>query len=110
MRWKPLLLVALLAGTTVPAEAQTEHGAFVMTLGKDTVAIDQYARTPRFLDGALLLRSPVTRVATYKARLREDGTIERLESRWWTPTPDAGPPQPPDAVATFLGDSGVAPS
>jgi hypothetical protein len=105
MRWKPLLLVALLAGTTVPAEAQTEHGAFVMTLGKDTVAIDQYARTARFLDGALLVRSPVTRVVTYKARLREDGTIERLESRWWTPTPDAGPPQPPDAVATFFSDS-----
>ena len=105
MRWKPLLLVALLAGTTAPAEAQTEHGAFVMTLGKDTVAIDQYARTARFLDGALLVRSPVTRVVTYKARLREDGTIERLESRWWTPTPDAGPPQPPDAVATFFGDS-----
>ena len=62
MRWKPFLLVALLAGTTVPAEAQTEHGAFVMTLGKDTVAIDQYARTARFLDGALLVRSPVTRM------------------------------------------------
>ncbi len=105
MRWKPLLLVALLAGTTVPAEAQIEHGAFVMTLGKDTVAIDQYARTARFLDGVLLLRIPVTRVATYKARLRKDGTIERLESRWWTPTPDAGPPQPADVVATFFGDS-----
>ncbi len=105
MRWKPLLLVALLAGTTVPVEAQTEHGAFVMTLGKDTVAIDQYARTARFLDGVLLLRIPVTRVATYKARLRQDGTIERLESRWWTPTPDAGPPQPADVVATFFGDS-----
>jgi hypothetical protein len=105
MRRKSLLLIALFTGAASPVAAQTEHGAFVMTLGKDTVAIDQYARTPRFLDGALLLRSPVTRVATYKARLREDGTIERLESRWWTPTPDAGPPQPPDAVATFLGDS-----
>ena len=105
MRWKSILLVALFVGATVPANAQTEHGAFVMTLGKDTVAIDQYARTARFLDGVLLLRSPVTRVVTYKARLREDGTIERLESRWWTPTPDAGPPQPPDVVATFFGDS-----
>ena len=105
MRWTSLLLVALSAGTAIPTAAQTEHGAFIMTLGKDTVAIDQYARTPRFIDGALLVRSPVTRVATYRARLREDGTIERLENRWWTPTPDAGPPQPADVVATFFGDS-----
>lgn len=105
MRWTSLLPVALLTGIAVPMAAQTEHGAFVMTLGKDTVAIDQYARTPRFIDGALLLRIPVTRVATYRALLREDGTIERLESRWWTPAPDAGPPQPADVVATFFGDS-----
>ena len=36
-----------------------------------------HVRTPRFLDGALLVRSPVTRVVTYKALLREDGTLER---------------------------------
>ena len=105
MRWKSLLFVAVLSGTGGTVAAQTEHGAFVITLGRDTVAIDQYARTARFLDGALLIRSPVTRVATYKASLREDGTIERLESRWWTPVPDAGPPQPADVVATFFGDS-----
>ncbi len=105
MCWKPLLLGALFSGIAGPIAAQTEHGAFIMTLGKDTVAIDQYARTPRFIDGALLVRSPVTRVATYRASLREDGTIERLESRWWTPAPDAGPPQPADVVATFFGDS-----
>lgn len=105
MRLLPLLLFAPLVGTAGEAQAQSEHGAFVTTLGQDTVAIDQYVRTPRFLDGALLLRSPVTRVATYKALLRTDGTIERMETRWWTPAPDAGPPQPPDMVATFMGDS-----
>ncbi len=105
MRWLSLLVIAPLAGSVGPAQAQSEHGAFVTTLGRDTVAIDQYVRTPRFLDGALLIRSPVTRVVTYKALLREDGTIERFESRWWTPSPDAGPPQPPDVVATFMGDS-----
>lgn len=105
MRWMPLLVFASIAGAASPIAAQTEHGAFIMTLGKDTVAIDQYARTPRSLDGVLLLRSPVTRVATYRAHLREDGTIERLENRWWTPAPDAGPPQPPDVVAKFVGDS-----
>lgn len=105
MRRIPSLIVAVLVATPSPGRAQTEHSAFVMTLGKDTVAIDQYARTPRFLDGALLIRSPVTRVASYKARLREDGTIQRMEVRWWTPAPDAGPPEPPDVVATFSDDS-----
>ena len=105
MRWIPLAVFTGLAGFPSLGQAQTEHGAFVMTLGKDTVAIDQYASTARFLDGALLLRSPVTRVASYKARLREDGTIVRIETRWWTPAPDAGPPQPPDMVATFSDDS-----
>lgn len=105
MRWTSLIPAALLTGTAAAATAQTERGAFVMTLGRDTVAIDQYALTPRFIDGALLIRSPVTRVATYRALLREDGTIERFESRWWTPAPDAGPPQPADVVATFFGDS-----
>ena len=105
MRWLHLLAIAPLAGAAGAAQAQSEHGAFVTTLGRDTVAIDEYVRTPRFLDGALLLRSPVTRVVTYKAMLREDGSIERIESRWWTPSPEAGPPQPPDMVATFMGDS-----
>ena len=52
MRW---LALSLITGVTAlsAAEAQMEHGAFVMTLGKDTVAIDQYARTARSLDGVL---------------------------------------------------------
>lgn len=109
MRWTRLLLLAPLslglASAAAPARAQTEHGAFVVRLGKDTVAVDQYARSPRMLDGALILRSPVTRVVSYKALLRDDGTIRRLESSWWTPSPEVGPPQPADAVVEFYGDS-----
>jgi hypothetical protein len=106
MRWIPFLAGAALLGFAAQsAPAQTEHAAFVMTLGSDTVAVDQFVRTPRALDGALLIRIPVTRVATYRARLHENGTIARMEIRWWTPAPEAGPPQPPDVVVAFTSDS-----
>ena len=100
-------LTMALISKPAAAGAQTERGAFIVTLGRDTVAIDQYARAPRFIDGSLLVRIPVTRVVSYKVLLAEHGHVRRIETRWWTPHPEAGPPQPPDAIVTFDRDSAV---
>lgn len=71
----PAALAALLA---LPAAAQRESGSFVVRLGNDTVAFEQFVRTPRHLSSNLVSRSPRTVLRRIDADLRADGTVQRL--------------------------------
>lgn len=62
----------------VPAAAQ-ESAAFVVTLGRDTVAVERFTRTADRIEGTMVNRTPRTSVRTWTARLRPDGTISHLE-------------------------------
>lgn len=62
----------------VPAAAQ-ERAAFVITLGRDTVALEQYTRTADRIEGIMVNRSPRTSVRSWTAQLRPDGSISHME-------------------------------
>ena len=82
-------------------------GAFIIRLGYDTVAIEQFSRTNERLQGDIVFRSPATRVLHYDATLAPDGSVTRLESatRQGAAAPDAPPVS--SSVMTWSGDTAV---
>ena len=82
--------VLALAAAAAPAAAQQgESGAFVVTIGRDTLAVERFTRTDQQVTGEIVARSPATVQRTYTATLRPDGTVERFET---TARPAAGGP------------------
>lgn len=80
---RSVLLLPLAACQPVPPAAAPsdvpERGAYIVTLGSDTVAVEQFARTGDHLAGTSLVRSPQVTVREYLATLRPDGTVSQLE-------------------------------
>jgi hypothetical protein len=88
-----LALAALaLSLAAAPAAAQ-ESGAFVIRLGRDTVAVEQFTRTADRITGTMVSRTPRTSIRTYTADLRPDGTVSRLEMTTRVPSAPALLPQ-----------------
>ncbi|HET9985919.1 MAG TPA: DUF2911 domain-containing protein [Longimicrobiales bacterium] len=74
---------ALVAATVLlaaaPVRAQSAPGgAFVITLGRDTVAVERYTVDGRTLRGTSVVRTPRTSVRRYEITLAEDGSAERF--------------------------------
>lgn len=68
--------IFLLAVLAVPCAAQTtSSGAFVVTLGRDTLAVERFERTADTLRGELVAFSPTTRVIRYTLELTRAGTV-----------------------------------
>lgn len=92
--------------TTTTVAPGTERGAFVVTLGADTVAAERYVRTATQLEGDVFQRAPMPRVTHYVVALDAAGRPTRAELH--TRRPD-GTPMPNNAplgaVMTFRADS-----
>ena len=78
----PALVAAALAVLAVPAGAaaqvRADRGAFVVTLGRDTVAVERFAFAPGKLEGDLVVRMPRTRRFRYVATLDKEGRVTRF--------------------------------
>jgi Protein of unknown function (DUF2911) len=86
-----LALAVLALAAAVPAAAQ-ERGGYVIRLGRDTVAVEEFTRSGNQVTGTLVTRSPRTNIRTYVAELRPDGSIGRLEIRSRVPSaPELAP-------------------
>jgi hypothetical protein len=99
---KTLAAAALALCLAAPAAAQ-ERGAFIVRLGRDTVAVEQFTRTADRIEGTMVTRTPRTAVRTYTATLRPDGTISRLEMT--TRIPSAPDVLPQTITVATGGDS-----
>jgi hypothetical protein len=71
-------ITAALAAITAPVAAQ-QTGSFVVRLGTDTLAVEQYTRTATQLRGEQVLRSPRSLHRIYTVHYRADGSVERYE-------------------------------
>lgn len=93
---------ALLIGLAPPVTAQSPpNGAFVATLGRDTVAFERYTWSGDTLSGSSLTAFPTARVRSYRALFGPDGRISSLRL-------EAGPAgAPPTTIADYVygGDS-----
>jgi hypothetical protein len=72
-------VVALVAGVVAGEAGAQERGAFVLRIGSDTVAVEEYTRSARSLTGRQVVRTPGATVREYTAHLGEDGALEHFE-------------------------------
>jgi hypothetical protein len=94
-------------GLLGPAALAAQSGTFVVTLGNDTIAIEQYTRTPERLEGEQVVRSPRTQHRIYTATFGARGAIERFELVTHNVSGEPGPAET-KATIEFRGDSAIA--
>src|SRR5260370_3051769 len=100
-----LRLATLCAAALVaPPALAAQTGQFVVRLGKDTIAIEQYVRTADLLQGEQVLRSPRTVHRLYTASFGPGGALERYELVTHNVSGAPGPAET-RAVAELRGDS-----
>ena len=96
-------MVALLLAMTLAVQ---DSGAFVVRLGNDTLAMEQYTRTATQLQGEYVIRTPRSLHRIYTADLNPDGTVRRWELV--THNIGGGPgPMETKASVEFSGDTAV---
>jgi hypothetical protein len=103
MRLSVRCAIAVLAGIggfASPAPAQ--DGTFLIRLGRDTVAFDSYRWSGSTVEGTLLVRTPATRLFSYRGEVDAAGAFTRFEvSR----RPGAGGAADLTISYEFTGDS-----
>ncbi|HET9707913.1 MAG TPA: DUF2911 domain-containing protein [Gemmatimonadales bacterium] len=73
----PLALLGLAA--SIPLAAQNAQGAFVVTLGADTIVAEQYKRTGTTVEGDMLVRGTALIQRHYTGTLNANGTMAHFE-------------------------------
>jgi hypothetical protein len=78
---RPSLVCVVVLVVAVPLHAQRAEssGGFVTTLGRDTIAIERFARYADRIEGDVAIRHPRTRTIHYSARLGPKGTVTKLD-------------------------------
>ena len=96
-------MVALLLAMTMVVQ---DSGAFVVRLGNDTLALEQYTRTATQLRGEYVIRTPRSLHRIYTIDLNPDGTVRRLQLVTHNIGGGPGPMETKNS-ADFSGDSVV---
>lgn len=97
------LLLALPVATA--AAQATDRGAFVVTLGRDTVAAEQYTRRGNVVEGDVMTRQPDVRLTHYVVTLDERGRPTSAETRTRAADGTPVPRMALGAAGTFRHDS-----
>jgi hypothetical protein len=96
-------LLAMLVFLASPAPLLAQGGAFVIRLGRDTVAVESFTRTATRLEGDIVYRQPRTTVRHYTVDFGSDGHATRAEGD----LRQGGTPPRQNVVATFSHDSAI---
>jgi hypothetical protein len=81
----------LLSASTLPAQTR-DSAALVTVLGRDTVAMERWRRTPLRWEAEAVVRSPSTSLRRYTMELDAAGSMRRFEERWHDPANPAAAP------------------
>jgi hypothetical protein len=85
---RPALLAALFAAA--PGAAQADSAALVTVLGRDTLALERWVRTPERVTAEAVVRSPRTTYRRYVLDLAPDGRMRRFEELTFDPSDARG--------------------
>ncbi|MHB0949041.1 MAG: DUF2911 domain-containing protein [Gemmatimonadaceae bacterium] len=91
----------------VPIADPATGGTFLVTLGTDTVAIEQYTRSGNRIEGDILQRQPTTRITHYVLALEPDGRARSVTLRTRKPDGSPLPNAAREATMTFAADTVV---
>ena len=75
--WLNLLPFSVALAQTASSPS-VSHGALIVTLGTDTIAVEKFERTTTGMTGTLVRRSPVTTIHQYSVVLAANGTPVRF--------------------------------
>jgi len=104
-----LLLILNLAceppASTSDAEEDGRRAAFVTLLGDDTLAVEQFVRTPTRMEAEVILRTPTTTVGHYVLETDATGALHHYEATLRDPGAAADAPLLRHDVAMMEGDS-----
>jgi hypothetical protein len=101
---RPTVPFALLAFAAAPLAAQNAQGAFVVTLGHDTIVIEQYKRSGNSIEGDMLVRGAIVTQRHYSGTLSPNGTMAHFEM---TNHNAANPQAPATQFVAQFGDTTV---
>ncbi len=90
---------------TAPLSVRAQSGGFLVKLGSDTIAVEQYSRSGGRIQGTLVRRLPSTLVVRYKMSLNADGSVATYEQSAGHADGSAVPNAPPGGRLAFAGDS-----
>ena len=110
VRLVPMLALAAAAGCragSAPAPAVPRTTAYVVMLGRDTIAVDQYTRIGDRLEGTLVMRAPRTTLTRYQVTLNPDGTPATAESSVRLPDGTPVPNAAQSVSVTYGRDSAI---
>lgn len=93
----------LLAAFAAPAAAQPDSAGLVTVLGRDTLALERWVRTPQRITAEAVVRSPRTTVRRYVMDLGPDGRMRRFEERVFDPAAAGGAPLRTETVQAAEG-------
>ncbi len=96
----PIVLLSL-ASTAALAQS----GGFLVKLGTDTIAVEQFSRSAGQIHGLVVRRLPSTLVVRYKMTLNADGSIASFEQSAGRSDGSTPPNVPPGGRMTFTADS-----
>src|SRR5256885_15377922 len=99
-------VAVVILSLAIPSVLAAQSGQFLVRLGTDTLAIEQYTRTPDRLQGEQVLRSPRTVHRLYSATFGPGGAIAHFELVTHNVSGAPGPAET-KATAEFTGDSAV---
>jgi hypothetical protein len=115
MSWLPcsilLASVVIAAGcrsvkpTTVPVPTRVDSGAFVVTLGNDTLSAESFRRTDNRIEGVIVRRIPRVTVLRYIVTVASSGLARQLEYYVRSATGDMLPGGARNVSVVFTPDS-----
>lgn len=92
---------------SAPSPTVAQSGAFVITLGNDTIAVEQTMRVGDRIEGMVLQHAPRTQLTRYVVTLNPDGTPSLLEFTTRLPDGSVVPNGARNVTVTFTGDSAI---
>ena len=104
----PLALLSCATSADTPQDIDPNNAAFVTLLGNDTLAVEQFTRTPTAMHAQVVLRTPATTLRQYALEMDETGALQRYEETVRTPSGPADASPMRHEVRTLVGDSLIA--
>jgi hypothetical protein len=84
---------------------QAQTAGYVVTLGRDTVQVEQFNRSSKRIQGTVVYRAPTTRVVRYDLQLDSDGRPLRYQQTIVSADGKKIEPNAANATMTFVGDT-----
>ena len=102
-----LLVLAPLAAPLPTARAAADSGGFVMTMGRDTIALERFSRSAGGGEGTMLFM-PIGIRFDYSLAILPDGTVERMEMAARPASAPLSSTPSQSATLTWRADSVIA--